>query len=69
MQPDRISELFHIACARSQEVLVDLYEDLHDDDGEPIIYEDTDWVKVRVQQAVKEIRTELSLINSAVEEF
>ena len=48
---------------------MDLYEDLHDDDGQPIIREDADWVKARVQQAVKEIRTELSLINSAVEEF
>jgi hypothetical protein len=69
MNTDRLSELFHLACARSQEVLVDLYEDLHDDDGQPILHEDLDAIKSRVQQAVKEIRTELSLINSAVEEF
>lgn len=69
MKTDRLSELYHLACARSQEVLVDLYEDLHDEDGQPIVHDDLDSIKSRVQQAVKEIRTELSLINSAVEEF
>lgn len=69
MQPDRLSKLYHIACARSQEVLVELYEDLHDKDGNPVIDLEEGWIKTRIQQAVKEIRTELSLINSAVEEF
>lgn len=69
MKSDRLSELYHLACARSQEVLVELYEDLHDDKGQPVVHDDLDSIKSRVQQAVKEIRTELSLINSAVEEF
>lgn len=69
MKEDRLSELYHLACARSQEVLVELYEDLHDKDGQPMKYEDLDLVKSLIQQSVKEIRTELSLINSAIEEF
>ena len=68
MDTNRLSELYHLACARSQEVLVELYEDLHDKDGQPI-KGDEDWVKARIQQAVKEIRTELSLINSAIQEI
>lgn len=68
MDTNRLSELYHLACARSQEVLVELYEDLHDEKGEPVIG-DEDWVKARIQQAVKEIRTELSLINSAIQEI
>lgn len=69
MKEDRLSELYHLACSRSQEVLVELYEDLHDKDGQPIKHEDLDLVKSLIQQSVKEIRTELSLINSAIEEF
>lgn len=66
MDTNKLSHIFHLACSRSQEVLVELYEDLHGAKGVPV--EDPDWVKSRIQQAVKEIRTELSLINSAIEE-
>jgi hypothetical protein len=68
MEAPKLSALYHLACARSQEILVDLYEDLHDSKGLPV-HDDADWVKSRIQKAVKEIRTELSLINSAIEEL
>ena len=68
MKSSKLSALYHLACARSQETLVDLYEDLHDSKGFPM-QGDADWIKSRIQKAVKEIRTELSLINSAIEEL
>lgn len=68
MNPDKLSKLFFIACSRSQEVLSELYEDLHDDSGEPLMGSEEEWFKTRVQSAIKEIRTELSLISSAIKE-
>ena len=67
MSPSRLSEIYHLACSRSQESLVDLYEELHDKKGNPIV--NNDLIKSKIQQSIKEIRTELSLISSAVEEI
>jgi len=67
MSPSRLSKIYHLACSRSQEVLVDLYEELHDKKGNPIV--NNDLVKSKIQQSIKEIRTELSLISSASEEI
>jgi len=67
MSPSRLSKIYHLACSRSQESLVDLYEELHDKKGNPIMNHDL--VKSKIQQSIKEIRTELSLISSAIEEI
>jgi len=67
MELHSLSALYHLACSRSQDTLVELYEDLHDSKGIPK-QDDAEWIKSRIQKAVKEIRTELSLINSAIEE-
>ena len=67
MENINLSALYQLACARSQDTLVELYEDLHDSKGFPK-QDDADWIKSSIQKAVKEIRTELSLINAAIEE-
>lgn len=68
MTSAELSRLHYIACSRAQEVLTELYEELHDYEGVPIMDADKDWFKQKIQSAVKEIRTELSLISSAIEE-
>lgn len=66
MDSAKLSHLYFIASSRSTEVLNELYENLHNKEGVPI--DEYDEVKALVQSAIKEIRQELSLIYSAVEE-
>lgn len=61
-----LSRMYNIACARAQSVVIDMYESLHDDKGNPV--EDSDLVKEIIRQTIKEIRTEFSLISVAVDE-
>lgn len=67
METSKLSQLFHLACSRIHEVVDDLYETLHNEEGIPIGNRD------QVEEALGEVKTEiyheLDLIKSSVDEY
>lgn len=66
MDSMELSRMYNMACARAQSVVIDMYESLHDEKGNPIT--DPELAREIIRQTIKEIRTEFSLISVAVEE-
>tara|TARA_R100000149_G_scaffold63157_1_gene33940 strand:- start:191 stop:421 length:231 start_codon:yes stop_codon:yes gene_type:complete len=67
MEISRVSSYYFIACDRVHEVMDDLYESLHDKDGNPIT--DLESVIDVVANSRKEIYEELDMIKSIVAEY
>ena len=67
MEISRVSSYYFIACDRVHEVMDDLYESLHDKDGNPIT--DLESVIDIVANSRKEIYEELDMIKSIVAEY
>lgn len=67
MDPYRLSEYYGIACERVHAVIDDLYEALHDEEGEPI--RSVSDVVESVVSARRTIAEELDLIKSIISEY
>lgn len=67
MDPYRLSEYYGIACERVHAVIDDLYEALHDEEGEPI--QAVSDVVESVVSARRTIAEELDLIKSIISEY
>ena len=67
METSKLSEYFFLACDRIHQVIDDLYESLHDEDGESLLKAE------EVEQAMEGIKSaiyqELDLIKSVVDEY
>tara|TARA_R100000149_G_C5833812_1_gene108387 strand:- start:64 stop:291 length:228 start_codon:yes stop_codon:yes gene_type:complete len=66
MEKSKLSFYYHLACDRVHIVLDDLYESLHDDDGDPIM--DPALIESSIQAASSVINEELSIIKTALDE-
>lgn len=66
METSKLSDYFYLACDRIHQVIDDLYESLHDEDGGPLLSSD------EVDQAMEGIKSsiyqELDLIKSIIDE-
>jgi hypothetical protein len=67
MEAYRLSSYYLIACDRVHQVMDDLYEALHDKNGDPL--QDTESVIDVVASTRKEIYEELDMIKSIVAEY
>jgi|DEB0MinimDraft_10_1074344.scaffolds.fasta_scaffold14199_3 predicted RecB family endonuclease len=67
METFRLSSYYLIACDRVHQVMDDLYEALHDEDGKPLT--DLESVIDIVSSSRKEIYEELDIIKSIVAEY
>ena len=67
MDAYRLSSYYLIACDRVHQVMDDLYEALHDKNGDPL--QDTESVIDVVATTRKEIYEELDMIKSIVAEY
>ena len=61
-----LSECYFRGTSRASMVLEELYEALHDKDGNPV--EDMDFVKLKVDEAIKKVRLEVDIIKTAAQE-
>jgi len=66
MKPQKLSELYCLACYNAHELLDELYESVHLPDGSPLV--DPSEVKSVRQRYLMKIRQELELIQSASDE-
>lgn len=67
MKPEKLSELYSLACLNSHELLDELYESVHTPDGDPLVTPEE--LKQVKQKYLAKIRHELELIQSASEEY
>ncbi len=67
METSKLSQYFYLACDRIHQVIDDLFESLHDENGEPLLKSE------EVEQAMEGIKSaiyqELDLIKSVVDEY
>lgn len=66
MTANKLSELYCLACSNAHELLDELYESIHDSNGNPIVSPEE--VKSIRQKFYSKIRHELDLIQSASDE-
>ena len=66
MTPQKLSELYNLACLNAHTLLDELYESVHTNDGDTLITPDE--VKSVRQKYLAKIRHELELIQTASEE-
>lgn len=66
MTKQELSGCYFRGASRAELVLEKLYEDIHDDQGNPI--EDYEKVKLKVDEAIKNVRLELDIIKTAAQE-
>ena len=64
MQISELSRMYFVATNFVAQTTTELYESLHDKNGEPI--EDQDAVKLLVDNYIKKVRVEVELIRSAI---
>ena len=67
MEKSKLSFYYHLACDRAHTLLDDLYEALHEDDGEPVI--EAEIINASIEAVSNVIREELSIIKSALDEY
>lgn len=67
MNINQLSHKYYLACKRVSDVAEKLYEDIHTNGGHPITDEDV--IRKKITDAIKEIRSELDLIKSAIAEY
>ena len=67
METSKLSDYVYLACDRIHQVIDDLYEALHDEEGKPLLSTDD------VEQAMDGIKTsvyqELDLIKAVIDEY
>lgn len=66
MSPEKLSEMYNLACLNAHKLLDELYESVHTPDGDPLITPEE--VKSVRQRYLAKIRHELELIQSASDE-
>ena len=66
MEKSKLSFYYNLACDRAHIVLDDLYESLHDEDGNPVI--DLTLIESSIQAVSNVISEELSIIKTALDE-
>lgn len=66
MKPQKLSEMYCLACVNAHKLLDELYESIHNSDGTPIVSQEE--VKSVRQKYLAKIRHELELIQSASDE-
>lgn len=66
MNPNKLSEMYNLACINAHKLLDELYESVHTPDGDPLITPEE--VKSVRQKYLAKIRHELELIQSASDE-
>ena len=67
MERSKLSEYFYIACDRIHQVIDDLFESLHDENGEPLMT--TEQVEKAMEGVRAALYQELDLIKSIVDEY
>jgi hypothetical protein len=67
MDTASVSKSFFTATSRVCSLMTELYEDLHDYKGEPLL--DTEEITHKINAYKRVVRTELELIKSAVEQY
>ena len=67
MERSKLSEYFCIACDRIHQVIDDLFESLHDENGEPLMT--TEQVEKAMEGVRAALYQELDLIKSIVDEY
>lgn len=67
MDKNELSRLYSVATDRAHDLIDELYENLHKEDGEP---KDTEaQVILETSKVVRQLRSEIDLIKSAVLEY
>ena len=67
METSKLSDYFFLACDRIHQVIDDLYESLHDEEGQPLLKsEDLEQAMEGIKSAIYQ---ELDLIKSVVDEY
>ncbi len=66
MKPQKLSEMYCLACINAHELLDELYESIHNSDGTPLVSPEE--VKSVRGRYLAKIRHELELIQSASDE-
>lgn len=66
MNPNKLSEMYSLACINAHKLLDELYESVHTPDGDPLITPEE--IKSVRQKYLARIRHELDLIQSASDE-
>lgn len=67
MDSKALSTIYFISTSRVVDVVEKLYEDLHSDKGQPKVQEDE--IRKMITDSIKEIRSELDYIKTAVAEI
>tara|TARA_R110000796_G_scaffold45496_2_gene110018 strand:- start:2020 stop:2244 length:225 start_codon:yes stop_codon:yes gene_type:complete len=67
MDTQYVSKSYFTATSRVNDLMTELYEDLHDYKGRPIL--DVKQVTDKINAYKRVVRTELELIKSAVEQY
>lgn len=67
MNSEKLSQMYSLATERMHQLISDLYEDLHKDNGEP---KDTEaQVTLETNKVIRALRSELDLIKTSVIEY
>jgi|TARA_R110000744_G_scaffold44605_2_gene99374 hypothetical protein len=66
MKPEKLSGLYNLSCLNAHDLIDELYESVHTNDGDPLVTSEE--VKVIRQKFLSKIRQELELIQSAADE-
>ena len=67
MKTSKVSEYFYIACDRIHQVIDELYESLHDEEGNALL--SSDQIEESMEGVKNAVYQELDLIKSIVEEY
>lgn len=67
MEKSKLSFFYHLACDRVHDAIDDLYESLHNEDGEPIL--ESDIINSSTEAVSNVVREELSIIKTALDEY
>lgn len=66
MKLKELSRLYNLSCLNAHDLLDELYESVHTNDGDPLVTPDE--IKAVRQKFLIKIRQELELIQTAVDE-
>ena len=66
MKPEKLSGLYNLSCLNAHDLIDELYESVHTNDGDPLVTSEE--VKAIRQKFLSKIRQELELIQSAADE-
>lgn len=67
MDTASVSKAYYTATARVCDLMTEMYEDLHDSKGNPLLDQETISYKINAYKRV--VRSELELIKSAIEQY